>query len=132
MLCDHLVSIILPGGLKNIEDSTFAGCSALASLSLPDSLVNIGNVVFVNCSSLTSINIPKGVIDLNNCGVFAGCKNLKRFTVAWETPPIANLLTDRDLDFSQCALIVPTGTKAKYMVADNWKDFGTIVENPDN
>lgn len=63
--CTSLQSVVLPGGLKEIADSTFSGCSSLTDVSvgmmantLPVVLEKIGNYAFSNCSALSLLNFP--------------------------------------------------------------------------
>ncbi len=55
-----LYSIILPEGLKTIDNYAFYNCSNLSSINIPNSVTSIGKMAFYGCSSLTSISILDG------------------------------------------------------------------------
>ena len=48
-------------GLKEIEDSCFAGCENLTKVNLSAGLKRIGDGAFAGCSSLSNIKIPSSV-----------------------------------------------------------------------
>ena len=73
--CSNLTSVILPEGLKVIEDYAFYGCSSLTSVTLPEGLKVVGDYAFEGCSSLTSATLPKGLQELGK-GVFCECTAL--------------------------------------------------------
>ena len=45
-----------------------------------------------------------------------------------ETPPEINPMMINDIDFKQCKLIVPHGSKSSYETAKTWKRFLNIEE----
>ena len=55
-----LCSIILPEGLKTIDNYAFYNCSNLSSINIPISITSIGEMAFYGCSSLKSISILDG------------------------------------------------------------------------
>lgn len=92
--------IIVPEGIRILEDEVFMGLRFLEKVHLPDTIGVIGSNAFGECENLTAINIPKRVggigesafrncekletIDLCECHVsqiqahtFDGCKALK-------------------------------------------------------
>ena len=56
-----LVSVTIPGSVKEIPDHTFMGCTSLTTIKLDDGVEKIGDSVFEGCSSLTGITIPSTV-----------------------------------------------------------------------
>ena len=54
----NLKEVIVPDGIRNIDDSAFSNCSALTSIVLPDSITSIGRGAFSGCNSLESITLP--------------------------------------------------------------------------
>ena len=60
-----VTKMILPEGLKKINDSAFGNNRNLNTIILPESLTSIEGYAFSSCSSLNSIYIPKNV---NNIG----------------------------------------------------------------
>ena len=126
--CSSLTSITLPEGLTLIDEYSFRGCSSLASVTFPESLTTIVASAFAECSSLTSITIPANVTKIGY-GAFMGCSSLTDFYVDWTTtlPTIeGNLFMDASI--GTATLHVPVGSLELYQNADQWKDFGSIVE----
>ncbi len=77
--CNDLTSIILPNGLRDIENYAFFGCSNLTSIIIPGSVTYIGSYVFSGCSKLTSITIPSSVTEVRS-DTFSGCSSLQTVT----------------------------------------------------
>lgn len=50
--CGSLNKVVLPAGLKRIEDGAFYDCSNLTRIILPESLSELGGLVFYGCSKL--------------------------------------------------------------------------------
>ena len=53
-------NIILPNGVKIIEESAFNGCMALTSIAIPTATVTISAHAFSSCFNLSSINFGTG------------------------------------------------------------------------
>ena len=125
-----LTSITLPEGLTDIGNYVFSGCSSLASVTLPESLTTIGDLAFNNCQSLTSITIPANVTEIRDMA-FVDCSGLTDVYVAWTTtlPTLGGGVFD-GTPVSTATLHVPAGSLALYQNADQWKDFGSIVDVP--
>ena len=66
--------MILPAGLKRIEEYAFTDCSA-ASVCLPEGLESIGAYAFSDCWKLKRINIPDSVTEIDE-NAFRYCWNL--------------------------------------------------------
>ena len=76
---NDITSIDIPPECTEIGEKMFEGYINLADVTtLTDSLLYIYDFAFKDCESLTSFTIPDSVIGLGE-GIFAGCKNLKRF-----------------------------------------------------
>ena len=78
--CYGLTSIIIPYGVKRIEQYTFYMCGHLTSVVIPDSVTSIGENAFGNCEGLTSINIPDSVTCLEKYA-FSGCIGLTSIVI---------------------------------------------------
>lgn len=75
--CTSLQKIIIPNGVKKIEQGAFTGCKNLLQVELPDSIIEIEERAFSNCIRLQSINIPKGVKTIKE-STFSFCENLSQ------------------------------------------------------
>ena len=125
-----LTSITLPEGLTDIGNYVFSGCSSLASVTLPESLTTIGDLAFNNCQSLTSITISANVTEIRDMA-FVDCSGLTDVYVAWTTMlPTLGGGVFGGTPVSTATLHVPAGSLALYQNADQWKDFGSIVDVP--
>ncbi len=58
--------VILPQGLKKIENNAFQNCPNLKSIDIPDSVTEMGSAVFQYCSSLETVKIGSGIKKINN------------------------------------------------------------------
>jgi len=147
--CDDLTSVKMPEGLTEIENFAFQNCHALLSVSFPSTLTVIGFYAFQNCMGLSSLVIPEGVIEIvdysfKNCGglkslslpssvtsiweeAFIGCE-LKSINSHNSVPPAIRESSFFYVNKDSCIVYVPAGSKAAYMVADQWKEFKNIVE----
>ena len=74
-------NIIIPPGVKAIEDSAFYGFEALTSVVIPDSVTSIGVSSFFGCGSLKSIMIPGSVASIGRFA-FGDCKCLKNIILS--------------------------------------------------
>jgi len=98
---------------------------------IPSSVISIGTAAFWDCRDLTSISIPASVISIDD-GAFAYCYGLTTLIAA---NPIPINLTSTNYVFgginqTTCTLYVPKGSKSTYQVAEGWKDFAKIIEDP--
>ncbi|MBR2876649.1 MAG: leucine-rich repeat protein, partial [Clostridia bacterium] len=73
--CTPLTSVIIPDGVTSIGNSAFEGCSALTKVRIPDNVTSIGNKTFYNCYSLKNVTIPDGVTSIGDMP-FSGCSSL--------------------------------------------------------
>lgn len=101
--CSWLTSVVIPKGIKSINEGVFEGCRGLKNIKIPDSVTLIGSEAFRNCSGLTSIVIPDSVTSIgsyafHDCGgltsvvipntvtsigrnAFQGCRGLMSITI---------------------------------------------------
>ena len=153
--CTLLTTVRLPKGLKKIGASAFKDCAKLPQVNLPTSITEIGSAAFDGCKSLTAIELPAGIkaiedYTFRNCATitsvnlpvnvakigvegFAGCTGLVSFTVNTYQPDRITLLAnvfDR-VSLNKATLHVMQGTKTYFEGADQWKDFGSIVQTRD-
>lgn len=53
-----MTSVVIPEGVKRINDYAFYGCNNLASVTFPESLDSIDSYAFENCPAFTNIYCP--------------------------------------------------------------------------
>ena len=58
---DVITNVVIPNGIDEIGDNTFARCIGLTSLTLPHSLKIIGEGPFTYCTALTSVTLPNSL-----------------------------------------------------------------------
>lgn len=90
-------------------------------------VTSIGKEAFFE-SEVKSVSIPNTVTSIGDWAFrFA---ELTSVIVEWEEPLAVpdNIFEEVSLD--QATLYVPEGTRAVYMKADVWKDFGRIIDDP--
>lgn len=125
-----LTSIDLPK-VQTIDQSAFYNCQQLKSLSLGEGLRAIGNSAFSNCSLLTEVKLPGTIKDVSY-SVFSGCSNIKKVTCHAVLPPNQKdgfMLSGCDM--TNVKLYVPAISIDKYRASDGWKNFYTILAQPD-
>ncbi|MFC2758894.1 leucine-rich repeat domain-containing protein [Hallella multisaccharivorax] len=145
----HLSRILLPKGIKTINEEAFADCKNLKTVVLPASLEHIRSRAFASSPKIDEIVIPadsklKAIYEepFNTGGVLKSLfipksikymdadalkgLRVKELHIRLDTPPSLN--QDGDIDRSGSILYVPKGCKEKYMSATYWKSFGQIVE----
>lgn len=127
--CSKLASVTLPDGITSIEALTFYDCN-IAEITIPESVTYIGSRAFEE-NRLSSIDIPAAV---NFIGYMAFRYNpLQSVKVHNATPGNITIESYAFYGIPTTAILyVPKGSKALYAAADQWKDFGEIVEYDDS
>ena len=130
--CFSLTNIVIPESVTSIESSAFNYCSSLTNITIPNLVTSIGSEAFRSCTGLTTFSIPASVtrIDWN---AFYSCTGLTSI-YAFPLKPVdlssvgmsSNVFYD--VDKSTSILYVPSGSKALYQAAVQWKDFTNIIE----
>ena len=112
-----------------IETSTNTLLLGCKNTIIPNDILNIGENAFRPCDGLTSIDIPASVISIGD-NAFAYCYQLKRVVSNIVDPnSVVMGSTVFDRISENALLIVPQGTKDRYLAASGWKDaFTNIVE----
>jgi hypothetical protein len=77
---NKIEEIIIPNGVKEIEDSAFSGCINVKEIRLPETLETIGYYAFGYCKGLESIKIPLKVKRIGQ-EAFEYCNNLKEINL---------------------------------------------------
>ena len=72
--CSGLTSVVIPQGVKTIDNYAFMGCTKLTSVNLPTSVTSLGYAAFAGCTSLRQISLG----NLRDLGYYAfkGCTKL--------------------------------------------------------
>lgn len=127
--CRRLKSVTIPLSVTTIESEALAECDSLTSVSIPSSVVSIGSYAFCYNKSLDSLTIPSSVTSIGN-SAFYNCTNLMSIVADGTTPVNLSSSTKvfEGINKTTCTLYVPSGSKALYETADQWKDFTHIVE----
>ena len=122
----EITNLEIPEGITDIKQYAFRGCSGLTSVTIPEGVTNIGIDAFYECTGLTSVTIPESVTNIEEWA-FWGCDNLTSVTVL-NKEPIAFPAGLRVFSNNDAVLNVPDGSKAAYEAANEWKEFGRIME----
>ncbi|MCQ2227698.1 MAG: leucine-rich repeat domain-containing protein [Bacteroidales bacterium] len=54
---DEVTSLVIPEGVKTINDSAFKGCSGLTSVTIPKSVMSIGSSAFEYCYDIEELHL---------------------------------------------------------------------------
>lgn len=125
--CISLDSLIIPDSVSTIETSGFEGCISLSKIKISSAMEKIYYQVFKDCKSLTDIIIPKQVTCISH-NAFEGCDNLKQILSLNPTPPEIFEDTFDGIDYINCKLFVPVGSKTLYWLHPYWDKFFNIEE----
>ena len=117
---------IIPYDITDIGYGAFNGCSSLISITIPNSVTNIEEGAFAYCDGLTSVAIGNSIATIGYVA-FGGCNSLKEFVCyAEEVPTMVNPVF-LETPQSDATLYVPASALEDYKVAEQWKEFGTIL-----
>ena len=78
--CSNLQSVRLGDGLEALGARMFYRCESLKEVNFGSGLKRIGNYAFYGCSSLDNVSLPASVTSVGNYA-FYGCVSLKSFTL---------------------------------------------------
>lgn len=70
-----ITAVVIPYGIRIIEEDVFFGCTKLERVDLPSSLTAIGDNAFAKCEILTELFVPSSVVELG-ADVFADSPRL--------------------------------------------------------
>ena len=76
----NITSLVIPNGVRTIEEGAFYYCKKLAQVTLPDSLTAIRDSAFYQCESLTSVVLPDTLSELG-AYAFGDCYKLQSFNI---------------------------------------------------
>lgn len=98
--------VVIPDGVRSIQDSAFLLCNGITDVTIPDSVVTIGSDVFYGCTNLENISISKNVSDIGS-GAF--------YHTAWLTKKQAEnplvIVNEIVIDGTGCSgvVVIPEG-----------------------
>ena len=72
--------IVIPPGVKTIENFALSGCAKVESLTIPDGVVSIGESAFRDCASLATVEISR-TVERIGAGAFTLCPRLTALNV---------------------------------------------------
>lgn len=72
--------VVIPDGVKSIDDLAFNECKTLTSVTMPDSVTSIGSFAFGECSGLTSIKLSSNLERIYRYA-FYNCTSLKSIVI---------------------------------------------------
>ena len=125
--CKNLQSINIPNSVTHIGNYAFFECKALQSIDIPNSLTHIGDWAFSECIALQSIDIPNSVTHIGD-RVFAHCSNLTSIHIRITDIDSCCVKENAfdDIDFDNCILYIPSGTKWAYRHHPVFRNFKNI------
>ena len=118
--------VVIPDSVTEIGMWAFAGDSVLTDVWLPKCLNKIEYGIFLECTNLKTINIPPNVTEIR-WGAFEDCSGIRK-VYSYLEEPIPESYYRYSLNFKNCILYVPKGTKGKYEQVEPWNKFHEIIE----
>ena len=74
--CGSLLAAQIAPGCESVGDGAFAGCPSLVSVRLPQTVTSIGERAFRNDGALTDVILPDALLTLG-ASAFSGCSSLE-------------------------------------------------------
>ena len=134
MLVQSCKTTEIPTEIVGIADYGFIFVREREEVVIPENVKSIGYDAFQGCRDLKHITIPLS-IEFIDKEAFLDCESLEQVIVLNPEPiaitkDVFEIHDENDnlIGFSNATLIVPSGSKAKYQVAEGWKYFTNIVE----
>ena len=122
-------TFLVPEGVEEIGVFAFYEFKNLKTIGLPKSLERIGHRAFDSCEALEEIHLYENIKEIYY-RAFDNCKSLKTAKIEAENPPkfIGESSCGFDARLEKIILMVPRGSKQRYLRAKEWKKCKEIVE----
>ena len=122
-------SLTIPQSVTTIGGSAFQDCSGFSGkLTIPNSVTAIEGAAFFNCTGFAgSLTIPNTVTSIGEAA-FQNCPGISSVYVYSFLPLEINGNVFAGINYTNCPLYVPAGSKSAYSSANSWKYFLNIVE----
>ena len=116
-------NVVIPEGVKTLNERTFYECSSLASVVLPQSLITIENAYcFYNCSKLSKIILPENLTKIGD-NAFQHCTSLKEITIPSNVTHIGSAA------FAGCTLLSTLNIPKSVTSIDQYIISGTNIKS---
>ena len=129
--CNSLKEIEISNEVTIIPDRAFSGCVSLQKVVFPSELTTIGSSAFARCTSLKEIRLGQKVKEIA-VFAFSNCSSLETVYCMASIPPVCEMSGNDnvfyDVNLKNVTLFVPKGSVSEYSEANQWKEFGCIVE----
>ena len=109
-----------------IEESAFNGYRELTSFILPSGLTNIGQQSFANCTKLRNITIPATILSMR-WYAFDNCPSLSYMEFEGTTPPSSYPSGSAVFGSYVPAIYVPSGSVSTYQSASAWSQYSSYI-----
>lgn len=109
--CRYLERVVLPSTLEVIGDQAFSDCASLKDVVIPERVRRIGKYAFAWCASFTADALPESVREIEE-GAFSYCNALSRLVLPKGIVEIAQSA------FDNCGLIEVDPNNENYCSED--------------
>lgn len=114
----------LPSSVETLVHTSFFG-NPFTKIVIPEGVKLLNGCVFQCCMDLQSVTIPS-TMEAFCFAPFNGCHSIREVITFAEPFDIPDDSFDEDV-YEKATLYVPNGSKEKYMTANGWNKFKSIV-----
>lgn len=113
--------VILPSGVKFIDQNAFSGCTKLRGISLPVKLESIGDGAFKGCTNMTQLSVPKAVKSIGD-SAFEGDASL--FMVYIKDSSYSDMTIIGEAAFKDCRHLEKFGSDTEFILPGRLESIG--------